>query len=738
MSNIPPASELDPLRDDQECVFVAEDIENRWPHLKQHWGFYDHPSGWSGDHSWNVAPDGTIVDMTASQFSGRHGIETEPHPEVIPPGHPFYDRYVSYELHPDRAGQVAVQHGDCPDCGHYEFDPKTKQILRPFTFPCTSCGATGLGSSRTAARLDQAGLYMKGLPHWEPMPYAGRDVSHRRWQWVDDNGVTHIVGCGSGQHGENAQREDFRQIRQRTRACEGGACQHSLVRAAAADPIGPWYHGTNVALSPGEHILPRAETGADTEFGDNPYYRDDVVYLTNGGDHMAERFAVSRAGRLGGEPRIYEVEPIGDLDRDPEQDAGYSTDQYVAPRARVIRELPLPGLVAYDPSSGLLRRRRSNVLDPVQDQLDPAVFLDSASPEPIVKPEIRKWIYDTIYKALTDAGYDGMEDWLSLVLTGSLTTYQYSERSDCDVSLFVDVPKFPEWSRAEMIGLMVENCDGQLVPGTTHPLQVFVVDTKKLSREDLYQPGLRSGYELATQRWIVPPDPGRVHDVQAEQYGDYFYALEVADKLDRLLTFEPEKAKLYYQAIHRRRQQDQQRGRGDASQSNIVYKMLDQKGLFDRLRSLGVKIARIASGMICPRCGSTLTRAYDHNPENPSYLCETCENVFGPAEGFGNVADILNTSRQPHRVDNRRRPDIPCAKCGYGKQAFDWANGELHCSGCGNVTKVPMDQDLASHLDTEGFRDFPYDEDVAEGFPAEKLGPARFGTSSEPDPPRNE
>jgi hypothetical protein len=220
----------------------------------------------------------------------------------------------------------------------------------------------------------------------------------------------------------------------------------------------------------------------------------------------------------------------------------------------------------------------ANILDPVQDTLDPTVWDHPDTAHPKLKEHHRVWIVNAVTRVLEKAGYSHADQWLSLVLTGSLTTYQYSPESDVDVSLFVDVEHFPEWSRAEMISVMVEGLDGKLLPGTTHPMQNFVVPGG-ITREDLYQPGLRSGYDLLTKTWVVPPEKNRVHDVEKEMNATYVYAKECADKMDRLLKFDPDTAVRYLHMLHRARQRDQRAGKGDYSLSNIVYKFLAKKGL---------------------------------------------------------------------------------------------------------------------------------------------------------------
>ena len=230
-------------------------------------------------------------------------------------------------------------------------------------------------------------------------------------------------------------------------------------------------------------------------------------------------------------------------------------------------------------------KRQSNILDPIHADLDPRVWDNPAATKPILKPQHAHWIKKQVYDTLERAGYTDIEDWLTLVFTGSLTTYQYSDESDVDISLFVDSKVFPEWSRAEMIALMVDKLDGTMMPGTPFPLQDFVVG-EGIKPNDLYKPGLRSGYNIDDNKWIVPPEPGRVHDVKSEQGGFYAYALQQADKLETLMKYEPEKAIQAWHALHHRRQRDMRAGKGDFSESNIAYKFVANRGLFPKLSAL--------------------------------------------------------------------------------------------------------------------------------------------------------
>ena len=230
-------------------------------------------------------------------------------------------------------------------------------------------------------------------------------------------------------------------------------------------------------------------------------------------------------------------------------------------------------------------KRKANVLDEVSDQLDPKVWDDAYTPNPVLRPEINSWVTNFVIEALDHNGYTHMEDWLELIVTGSLTTYQYSPASDFDVSLFVNADKFPEWSRAEMIAIMMDECDGIPVPGTGHPLQCYVV-AEGFEKSDLYKPGLRSAYDLSTDSWIVPPEKERSRNVVKEMNEAYTVALENADKMEGLIRYEPFKAVQYYNQLHRRRKNDMEQGKGDFSPSNISYKMIEERGLMDQIHSI--------------------------------------------------------------------------------------------------------------------------------------------------------
>jgi len=228
-----------------------------------------------------------------------------------------------------------------------------------------------------------------------------------------------------------------------------------------------------------------------------------------------------------------------------------------------------------------MARKKANILDPIQEVLDPSVWDGSASVSPSLQLKHKNWVIKTITDTFNAHGYDA-HNWADLYVTGSICTYQYSEDSDFDVSVFVDSDIFPEWSRAEMIGIAVQFLDGSVMPGTTHPLQVFVVP-EGIRPEDIYKRGLRSAYNLKNDTWVIPPDRDMARDPEVEYNHAYTYALEQADKMERLLRYEPDKAEIFWHQIHKRRRLDHKAGKGDFAPSNLVYKMLSNRGLLDQI-----------------------------------------------------------------------------------------------------------------------------------------------------------
>lgn len=133
---------------------------------------------------------------------------------------------------------------------------------------------------------------------------------------------------------------------------------HTPISGTLADHLGmshtaariamPYYHNTDAELNPGDELLPASEIGhASSDWHPSSLYDPSKVYFT----HYQDDSELPHQGQFG--KHTYEVEPHGDIERDPEweasqegqpddyewdtHDAGYY--DYTAPGARVIRKI---------------------------------------------------------------------------------------------------------------------------------------------------------------------------------------------------------------------------------------------------------------------------------------------------------------------------------------------------------------------------------------------------------------
>lgn len=238
-----------------------------------------------------------------------------------------------------------------------------------------------------------------------------------------------------------------------------------------------------------------------------------------------------------------------------------------------------------------MNNRLGNIFDPIEHELDQSVFRGT-TPRPSVVKFIKDKFFDKMGELVANPQF-----YFQLVLTGSLTTYQYSETSDCDVSVIPDYDALartlgdPNEVRRQLVRLVTSRLDGTFLPGTQHPLQYFVLPYGD-DLEVRFAPGVRSGYDIMKKEWINPPEADRAHNVEVELPELYGRAEAMADKMRLLLDGgHDDEARQLFAQIHAKRSLDENEGLGDFSEGNIVYKYLLHEGFFDKLRGIGVKIA---------------------------------------------------------------------------------------------------------------------------------------------------
>jgi hypothetical protein len=109
----------------------------------------------------------------------------------------------------------------------------------------------------------------------------------------------------------------------------------------------PWYHTTDSELNPGDEILPASKRGVPNRW-ESKDYDPSLVYFTQGPQRLPqEDLDNSPFGK-----HTYEVQPQGDIQRDPEWESNkksYGSDyeyedeipgaqDYAAPSAKIVRK----------------------------------------------------------------------------------------------------------------------------------------------------------------------------------------------------------------------------------------------------------------------------------------------------------------------------------------------------------------------------------------------------------------
>lgn len=90
-----------------------------------------------------------------------------------------------------------------------------------------------------------------------------------------------------------------------------------------------FYHGTTTALHIEKEIIPPVESGVLREEW-RKKLTTKVFFTTS--TMSAYKFAKKAATKYGGEPIVYEVEPIGDVWH-------INTNEYIADKAKIIKEI---------------------------------------------------------------------------------------------------------------------------------------------------------------------------------------------------------------------------------------------------------------------------------------------------------------------------------------------------------------------------------------------------------------
>lgn len=249
-----------------------------------------------------------------------------------------------------------------------------------------------------------------------------------------------------------------------------------------------------------------------------------------------------------------------------------------------------------------------SVVDYVKTTMDPAVWTNG-----VMKPEVKELILARLSESLNGTEWKSLE--MDLFAMGSLTGKQYTETSDLDIHLVVDL------SEAEVEAMnehFTETVNGQVLPETEHPVNYYAITNQNKKHHFSTADGV---YDILNNDWLVGPLEPEPFDPETKYAKQYKRAEEVADKflillahveqdiadLDEIKRYGIEgdyevtvTAKMrdivagakaldrFYEKIRQARHKAFKKGTGDPQRSgeNITVKLLYRLGYADRARKI--------------------------------------------------------------------------------------------------------------------------------------------------------
>lgn len=141
-----------------------------------------------------------------------------------------------------------------------------------------------------------------------------------------------------------------------------------------------------------------------------------------------------------------------------------------------------------------------SVIDPVRDILCNDVWTLKGD-QYVMRSDVRQKLYDEAIQTLKYAQYVKPEQWTHFYLLGSIATYNWSDDSDIDVTVLVDVDKYRQYESdgddiLDTVSSLLRSIGTKLFD-TDHMVTYFVRADGKLSADAIY--------DITENKWVREP-----------------------------------------------------------------------------------------------------------------------------------------------------------------------------------------------------------------------------------------
>ena len=219
-----------------------------------------------------------------------------------------------------------------------------------------------------------------------------------------------------------------------------------------------------------------------------------------------------------------------------------------------------------------------------KNTLSPSIFENSK-----MKKEIRNRLLEISDDFINSFGVEFFIH--DIVLTGSLANFNWSEYSDVDLHILIDMSELGENTSLTTI-IMKEFFDAKKdVWNKNHEIKIKGFDVE-VYVQDLNEPHISSGvYSILHDKWEIEPkkETPNIDDRKILEKGEEF-----AKKIDSLVSFGPKpenlpKIKELRKRIKKFRQSGLESG-GEFSYENLTFKLLRRNGYINKLLKLETEI----------------------------------------------------------------------------------------------------------------------------------------------------
>ena len=206
------------------------------------------------------------------------------------------------------------------------------------------------------------------------------------------------------------------------------------------------------------------------------------------------------------------------------------------------------------------------------DKLNPKIFVNNKP-----RPEVKNQLITIAKDFINELGINDL-DVVDLTISGSNAAYSYTDHSDLDLHIVVDMSKLPN----DEVYKELFNSK-KFLYNYSHNIKIHGIPVESYI-QDVNDPVISVGeYSLLQNKWLRIPSKRRANFDQTltrNKYEKLFELVQLA-----LKTKELDKVTKLLKTIHRYRQAGLDKG-GEFGPENLAYKMLRSQGLMTKLYKL--------------------------------------------------------------------------------------------------------------------------------------------------------